>query len=68
MASHKLVYVLGIHATEKLLDTNEAGAEREWKKVVNDVDFVTAALFRGGNIAPLSGQTFYFVKAKACKR
>jgi hypothetical protein len=62
MADYKLVTILGIHAKESFLTSAEVDAE--WDRAVNHPAFVAAALFRGGHTAPLSGQSFGFVKAK----
>lgn len=65
MASHKLVTIIGIHAREALLKVSDDEAEAKWQEAVQNPDFVAGALFKGGHVAPLSGQQFYFVKADA---
>jgi hypothetical protein len=65
MASHKLVTIIGIHAREALLNVTDGEAQAKWQEAVADPDFVAGALFQGGHTAPLSGQQFHLIRAKA---
>jgi hypothetical protein len=66
MASHKLVTIIGIHSREQLLNVSDDEAASAWKEAQDNPDFVAGALFKGGHVAPLSGQKFCLVEAK-CK-
>ena len=67
MSDFKLVTIIGIHSGESLLNCSPDEAEAKWKAAVSNPDFVAAVLFKGGQIAPLSGQSFRLLKAKARK-
>lgn len=62
MALYKLITIIGIHSKEEFIENSP---EDKWKAALRNPDFVAAALFQGGQVAPLSGQQFYFLKAKA---
>lgn len=59
MADWKLVTVIGIHAKESLISGTP---DEQWLKSVANQDCVFAVLYKGGHIAPLSGQSFQYHK------
>lgn len=67
MAAYKLVTIIGIHPREQFFDgaTADFDAAEAWEAALKHPAFVAAAAYKGGHVAPLSGQSFHLQQAQA---